>query len=186
MEHPVATVISGKQKPQKSGMANQVWTRECWKPGTRPEGVGLSTAERVERILECPRSRLQRSSLHPFTEGTVGITALRTVAAEASSPGSGPPKSGRPPQNRVKPAKPAASPEMLRSVHARPFQEDSIPKASDSWRSGAAPGFSAKKLEAPKVQIGQIDVIVEAAAPPAAKPAPAPIDLASRHYLRRL
>jgi hypothetical protein len=38
------------------------------------------------------------------------------------------------------------------------------------------------------VQIGQIDVIIEAAAQPAIKPAPAPspIDLASRHYLRRL
>jgi hypothetical protein len=42
--------------------------------------------------------------------------------------------------------------------------------------------------DAPKVQIGQIDVIIEAAAQPAAKPAPAPSpnDLASRHYLRRL
>ena len=25
---------------------------EHWKPGTHPEGVGLSTAERVQRILE--------------------------------------------------------------------------------------------------------------------------------------
>ena len=25
---------------------------ECWKPGTRPEGVGLSTAERVQRMME--------------------------------------------------------------------------------------------------------------------------------------
>ena len=26
---------------------------ECWKPGTYPEGVGLRTAERVQRIMEC-------------------------------------------------------------------------------------------------------------------------------------
>jgi len=38
------------------------------------------------------------------------------------------------------------------------------------------------------VQIGQIDVIIEAAAQPVTKqaPAPSPVDLASRHYLRRL
>jgi len=86
------------------------------------------------------------------------------------------------------PAEPLASPEALRSVPARPFQTEWMPKDGSSFHSRPALRSPEKKHEAPKVQIGQIDVIVETAAQPATKPvpAPSPIDLASRHYLRRL
>jgi len=85
-------------------------------------------------------------------------------------------------------AGPSASPESPASVPARPLQTSLIAKHGDSFHSRPALRSAEKKHEAPKVQIGQIDVIVEAATQPAAKPATvsSPVDLASRHYLRRL
>jgi hypothetical protein len=117
---------------------------------------------------------------------SVPQTADRKVSASASSPGSGSSKPSSPVQHIARPARPSASPEVLRSVPARPYQADLMPKDGDSFHSRAPLRSPEKKHEAPKVQIGQIDVIIEAAAQPATKPAPAPIDLASRHYLRRL
>jgi hypothetical protein len=119
---------------------------------------------------------------------TVPQSAGKKVSTSASSPGSGSSKPGSSVQHIARTAKPSASPEALRSVPARPFQADLMPKDGDSFHSRAPLRSPEKKHEAPKVQIGQIDVIVEAAAQPATKPtpAPSPIDLASRHYLRRL
>ena len=115
-------------------------------------------------------------------------SAGRKVSTSASSPGSGSSKPSSAVQHIARPAKPSASPEALRSVTARPFQADLMPKDGDSFHSRAPLRSPEKKHEAPKVQIGQIDVIIEAAAQPSTKqaPAPSPIDLASRHYLRRL
>jgi len=50
LEHLVTTFISGKRKPQKPSMANQVWAREWWNngmlgfkpPGTRHKVQGVS------------------------------------------------------------------------------------------------------------------------------------------------
>ena len=119
---------------------------------------------------------------------SVPQSADRKVSTSASSPGSGSSKPSSAVQHIARSAKPSASPEALRSVPARPFQADLMPKDGDSFHSRALLRSSEKKHEAPKVQIGQIDVIIEAAAQSANKPAPAPspIDLASRHYLRRL
>ncbi len=87
-----------------------------------------------------------------------------------------------------RPAKPLPGPEALRSVPVTPFQTDSISKAGDTLRSRTPLRTPEKTHETPKVQIGRIDVIIESAVPPVTKQAPAssPIDLASRHYLRRL
>jgi len=119
---------------------------------------------------------------------SVPQSAGRKVSTSASSPGSGSSKPSSAVQHVARPAKPSASPEALRSVPARPFQTDLMPKDGDSFHSRAPLRSSEKKHESPKVQIGQIDVIIEAAAKPSTKqaPAPSPIDLASRHYLRRL
>ncbi len=119
---------------------------------------------------------------------SVPQSAGKKVSTSASSPGSGPSKPGSPVQHIARPARPSVSPEALRSVPARPFHADLMPKDGDSFHSRAPLRSPEKKHEAPKVQIGQIDVIIEAAAQPATKPAPAPslVDLASRHYLRRL
>ena len=117
-------------------------------------------------------------------------SAGKKVQASASSPDPdpAPSKPGNSEQHVARPAKPSASPEALRSVPATPFQTDSIPKAGGTFRSRPPLRSPEKTHEAPKVQIGQIDVIIEATAQPAIKPAPAqaPIDLASRNYLRRL
>lgn len=114
--------------------------------------------------------------------------AERKVSTSASSPGSGSLKPSSPVRHSARPAKPSASRDALRSVPARPFQTDLIPKDGDSFHSRALLRYPDKIHEAPKVQIGQIDVIIEAPAQPATQPAPppSPIDLASRHYLRRL
>lgn len=119
---------------------------------------------------------------------SVSQSAGRKVSTSASSLGSRSSKPSSAVQHVARPAKPSASPEALRSVPARPFQTDLMPKDGDSFHSRAPLRSSEKKHEAPKVQIGQIDVIIEAAAKPSTKqaPAPSPIDLASRHYLRRL
>lgn len=117
-------------------------------------------------------------------------SAGKKVQASASSPDPdpAPSKPGNSEQHVARPAKPSASPETLRSVPATPFQTDSMPKAGGTFRSRPPLRSPEKTHEAPKVQIGQIDVIIEATAQPAIKPAPAqaPIDLASRNYLRRL
>jgi len=119
---------------------------------------------------------------------SVRQTAGKTVSASAGSPGSGPSEPGSPVQHITRPAGPSISPEALRSVPAGPSHADLMPKDGDSFHSRTPLRSHEKKHEAPRVQIGQIDVIIEAAAQPAARPAPAPssVDLASRHYLRRL
>ncbi len=119
---------------------------------------------------------------------SVPQSADRKVSTSAISPDLGSSKPSSPVQHIARPARPSASPEVLRSVPARLFQTDLMPKDGDSFHSRAPLRYPEKKHEAPKVQIGQIDVIIEAPAQSATKPAPPPlpIDLSSRHYLRRL
>ncbi len=119
---------------------------------------------------------------------TIPDSADRNVSTSVSSPKPGSSKPASTVQHMARSAKTSANPETLLSVPARPFQAELVSKDGDSFHSKAPLRSPQKKHEAPKVQIGQIDVIVEAAAQPATKPAPAPssIDLASRHYLRRL
>ncbi len=123
---------------------------------------------------------------------SVSPSAARKASTSASSPVSGTAK----PSSHVQQvtglarplAGPSASPESPGSVPARPLQTSLIAKHGGSFHSMPALRSAEKKHEAPKVQIGQIDVIVEAATQPVAKPATvsSPVDLASRHYLRRL
>ena len=112
----------------------------------------------------------------------------KKVSTSVSSSDPAPTKPGSPEPHIARPARTSANPEALRSVPAMPLQTDSMSKAGDTVHS--RPPFRSAGIthEAPKVQIGQIDVIIEAAAQPATKPAPSssPSDLASRYYLRRL
>jgi hypothetical protein len=110
------------------------------------------------------------------------------VLASANSLNREPSKPTSPEQTVSGPARPSVSTEALRSVPATLFQIDSIPKVDDTFRSSPSLRSPEKKYEEPKVQIGQIDVIIEAAAQPTAKSttASSTIDLASRNYLRRL
>lgn len=117
--------------------------------------------------------------------GLVQQPVGRSTSDTRDSVPSGPSK---PPQENPGPATPSESSPPLRSVAARPLSADLMSKRSDPVRSSVPLRPTGKKHEAPGVQIGRIDVIVEAAARPARKPAPAsaPSDLASRHYLRSL
>jgi hypothetical protein len=140
----------------------------------------------VRRVL--PRATAVDSHVPSDGESAlVGQSAGKKASTSARSLGSGPSKPGSPIQHIAGPAMSSASPEALRSVPARPFLTDLTPKGRDSFHSELPLRSPERRHEAPKVQIGQIDVIVEAARP-ATKPAPAPspVDLASRHYLRRL
>jgi len=109
----------------------------------------------------------------------------RSTSDSRGSVFSGPSK---PPQENAGPATPSESSPPLRSVPARPWPADLTSTRSDPVRPSVPLRPAGKRHEAPGVQIGRIDVIVEAAARPARKPAPAsaPSDLASRHYLRSL
>ena len=99
-----------------------------------------------------------------------------------------PSKLSKPEIHATGPDKTMANSEKYRSVPAEPLQNDMMSKGGPAFRSGLSPKFPEKKHEVPKVQIGQIDVIIEAAPQPVTKqpPSPAPIDLSSRLYLRRL
>ena len=110
------------------------------------------------------------------------------ASISSNPPGSVPSKPSNSVQQISRPLRSSANSEFLSSVPARSAQAELIAKNSVSFHAGPLARPPEKKHESPKVQIGQIDVIIEAAAQPAAKPATAssPIDLASRHYLRRL
>ncbi len=107
----------------------------------------------------------------------------KSESAAARAPGlSG---SGSPAKHTARPIGPSPSPEAPRAVPAGPRPTELSRNAVES----RAPLRSREaRHEAPEVRIGQIDVIVEAPARSASKPAPkpSPVDLASRHYLRRL
>ncbi len=79
---------------------------------------------------------------------------------------------------------PSAASTALPSVPAWPLQTDMLRGNRHSFRTE----MTEKRPQLPKVQIGQIDVIIEAPLRSASSTsAPAsPTDLASRHYLRRL
>ena len=78
--------------------------------------------------------------------------------------------------------------ENLRSVPAIVIQTDAMKNASDKFNSIPSQKHPIKTKEAPTVQIGQIDVIIETVAQPVQRKisSPSSSDLASRHYLRRL
>ena len=149
---------------------------------------GLHDNQPVSRQAMARDSRIP-SDMEP---ASVLPSAARKVSTSASSPVSGSAKPNSHVQHVTGLARPLAgpssSPESPASVPARPFQTSLIAKHGDPFYSMPALRSAEKKHEAPKVQIGQIDVIVEAATQPAAKPATVspPVDLASRHYLRRL
>lgn len=163
---------------------------------------GLSKQEETHRLPERDEARdvlgdVQLASHQKMMDSPrpsdTGLTSAaqaadKKVSIGAGSPGSGSSTPGDPVPHPARPAKPSATPEALRSVPATPFQTDLMPKGGDSFPLRPPLGSPEKKPEAPKVRIGQIDVIIEAAKPPAAKSAPAPSssDLASRLYLRRL
>jgi hypothetical protein len=114
------------------------------------------------------------------------------ASVSASSPDSGSDKPVGPAPRVARPVEPPASPQpspqTMRSVPAKPWPVERMPMHGDSARSGTPQRSPEIRREAPRVQIGQIDVIVESAAQSVRKstPASAPTDIASRHYLRRL
>jgi hypothetical protein len=115
-------------------------------------------------------------------------SAGKKVSASSSIPDPSVTNLGNFEQQVVGPAKSSASSEAFRAAPARPFQTDSMTGAGGTFYS-RSPSWSPEKAnDIPKVQIGQIDIIIEAAAQSAPKSvaAPAQIDLASRLYLRRL
>jgi len=99
-----------------------------------------------------------------------------------------PPESDSPPRPKVSPATPEPRSKTLRSASAKPIHPEAMPPGGDTLSSQHPLRSPGKPPASPRVRIGQIDVIIESASPSAAKPsqAPAPSDMASRHYLRRL
>jgi hypothetical protein len=110
------------------------------------------------------------------------------ASISSNPPGSVPSKPSNSVQQISGPLRSSANSEFLSSVPTRSAQAELIAKNNASFHAGPLARLPEKKHESPKVQIGQIDVIVAAAPQTAAKPttASSPIDLASRHYLRRL
>ena len=125
-------------------------------------------------------SNLEIASATPFSDQKIPLAA--------STPASVSPMARSPEQHPGKPSTPSTGTEALRSVIAMPFQTDTMPKTAAMFRSSPLLNSSRKNLAEPKVQIGQIDVIIEAAVKPASRPASSSstIDLASRYYLRSL
>ena len=115
-------------------------------------------------------------------------TADRKVSNSTGSPNFAPTKPGSHELPVARTEKPSIPFEAPRSVPAMPFQTDSMLKTGDNLRSKPQLRYAKKPPQAPKVQIGQIDVIIEAAVQPVSKPAASslPNDMASRYYLRRL
>jgi len=109
-----------------------------------------------------------------------------TLTASSTVPAASVPSSPEPQLTQA--TKPSTHTEALRSVPATPFQTSLFPMTGDAIHSRPPVRSVDKNLAEPNVQIGQIDVIIEAAAQPAAKSAPSPstIDLASRYYLKSL
>ncbi|MCP4256646.1 MAG: hypothetical protein GY774_03855 [Planctomycetes bacterium] len=110
------------------------------------------------------------------------------ASISSNPPGPVPSKPSNSIQQISRPLRSAANSEFLSSVLAKSARAELIAKNRASFHAGPLPRLPEKKHESPKVQIGQIDVIVAAAPQPVVKSATAssPIDLASRHYLRRL
>lgn len=184
---PVLDSATGFNEAEQSFQEGSTQTQ---KPAQKPDEAkrGLRHDQLVYRQamamdLDIP-SDMESASVSP--------SAARKASTSASSPVSGTAKSSSRVQHVTGLARPLAmpssSPESPASVPARPLQTSLIAKHGGSFHSMPAFRSAEKKHEAPKVQIGQIDVIVEAATQPVAKPATvsSPVDLASRHYLRRL
>jgi hypothetical protein len=137
-----------------------------------------------------PRQTTAVDSHHSAAANPASISqpANGKASVSASSPDSGSDKPVGPAPRVARPAEPSASPQPMRSVPAKPWPVERMPMHGDSARSGTPQRSPEIRREAPRVQIGQIDVIVESAAQSVRKSAPAsaPTDMASRHYLRRL
>ncbi|MDJ0811977.1 MAG: hypothetical protein QNJ01_17865 [Desulfobacterales bacterium] len=152
-------------------------------PGRPATDIPRKTSSPISSAADRASPRLPEG---PFE--TVSLLADGTAAPAGGISGSPSAESGRIGNPDPGAAGPADRREVLPTVPARPFRADLTPRGSSPppWRPAAGP--SAGQDAAPKVQIGQIDVIIDAGARPATKPAqtPSPNDLASRHYLRRL
>ena len=185
-----AEATGGKARQVSPGVDKQAAMKSLSNQEETPQLQKLDAAKGVLRDVQLISLQAMMDS-HISSDmelASVPQSTGKKESTSAVSPGPAPSKTGIPEQHITRPARPSASPETLRSVLATPFQTDSMPKAGDTIRSRPPLRSPEKTDEAPKVQIGQIDVIIEAAAQPATKPAPAPSsdDLASRHYLRRL
>jgi hypothetical protein len=176
MDSHISSDMELASVPQSAGKTVSVSAGSPGSGSSRPGSPGQHIA------------RPARPAVSPEALRSAPQSAGKTVSASAGSPGSGSSKPGSPVPHIARPARPSAGPEALRSVPARPFHAGLTPKDGDSFHSRAPLRSPERTHEAPKVQIGQIDVIIEAAPQSVTKPAPAPspIDLASRHYLRRL
>ncbi len=150
-------------------------------PQLQTQGESKEKHRPVERVSRQEMTLASKGSSN-MEPAPVPQTTDKTVSTSTAPP------APSPALNTVKPAGPVPDPDTLRSAHTRPFHADLTPRDRDSVH--ARPRFRSpdRKPEAPRVQIGQIDVIIESATQSTAKPAPAPspVDLASRHYLRRL
>ena len=173
---------SVEKKTDKKSLSNQEDSPRLQKPDAAK--VGLRNVQLVSRQPMAVDSHISSDMELASVPQPAGTKAPNS----ASSPGTGSSKPSSPVQHIARSASPSAGPETLRSVPARPFLTDLMPKHGDSFHSRAPLRPPENTHEAPKVQIGQIDVIIEAAAQPVTKtaPAPSPVNLASRYYLRRL
>ena len=202
MQVPIRNISAEQNEAEKaiteSGKARQI------SPGTYKQAdiKSLTHQEDISRFQKLSETTgapldVQLVSQQAITMSPQGLldmehtlvpkSAEKKVLTTASFPGSGSSKTGDSVQHITRPTR-SSSPEVLRSVPATQIKTDSISKVDDTFRSNPLPRSPEKMDEAPKVQIGQIDVIIEAATQPMAKPATAmsPNDLASRNYLRRL
>lgn len=158
--------------------------------GNAPAGQ-RTPATRVSGKVSPPIPSAVDKSLKPSPKAPVapGLPPAGEAAAAAGSyRGSESAESGQPRRPGTGAPGPAERQEVLPAVPARPFKADSMSRDAAPAPFGPASLPSAKQEMGPKVQIGQIDVIVDAAARSSTKPvqAPSPADLASRYYLRRL
>lgn len=121
-------------------------------------------------------------------QALVSQLAARARPAVAESPEPAPLKSAESVQQIARPVTVSASPKAVPSVAAVPLTAHSMPRVGDAYYSRPSIRPSQKERETPKVQIGQIDVVIEAGAKPVShRPVESSLgDLASRYYLRKL
>lgn len=182
---------AGKARPLASRMDKQVPKKSPAMQKDIPQTQETDAPKDRRRDVQ-PVSRqsvvMAPSESWSLEPAPVPQTAGHTDSASDSSPGAGSSRANSAVQHGAGPAKPRSGPDVLWSVPARPFHPGSIPKDRDAVQSSSWLRSPDKKPEAPRVQIGQIDVIIQPTPQSTAKSAPAPLstDLASRHYLRRL
>ena len=134
-----------------------------------------------------PGGPSQAKALKPQTALVAGRQpADRTKPGDDGASEPVPPTHGEAAAPTSRPDDPSAGSQPPRSLPARPLQMPSMPRDGRAGSAGRKRGGDEKTRAAPTVQIGQIDVLIQAPAAPPAKKAPASIDVASRLFLRRL